>query len=115
MAVSLSSPARVRMKPRGISPEALEILLELGEAAPAPGGRQVVFVETRRAQGTGSTCEAHSRARSPEAALRRHGCARDGGDGRSPLPAPGACGALRPRHDNPSRSARLSVRHFDLL
>ena len=45
MTVSLSTHARVRMQQRGISPEALEILFELGEASPAPGGGQVIFLE----------------------------------------------------------------------
>ena len=45
MTVSLSAHARVRMQQRGVSPEALEILLELGEVAPASGGRQIVFLE----------------------------------------------------------------------
>jgi hypothetical protein len=33
------------MQQRGISPEALELLLELGEIAPAPGGQQLVFLQ----------------------------------------------------------------------
>jgi hypothetical protein len=45
MTVSLSTHARVRMQQRGISPEALEILLELGQVSPAPGGRQVFFLD----------------------------------------------------------------------
>jgi Domain of unknown function (DUF4258) len=45
MSQSLSPHARVRMQQRGISPQALELLLDLGHTAPAPGGRQVVFVE----------------------------------------------------------------------
>jgi hypothetical protein len=45
MSQSLSTHARVRMQQRGISPQALELLLDLGHAAPAPGGRQVVFVD----------------------------------------------------------------------
>lgn len=45
MSQSLSPHARVRMQQRGISPEALELLLELGETVPAPGGGQVVFLE----------------------------------------------------------------------
>ena len=45
MTVSLSTHARVRMQQRGISPKALELLLELGETSPAPGGGQVIFVE----------------------------------------------------------------------
>jgi hypothetical protein len=45
MTVCLSTHARVRMQQRGISPEALELLLELGETMPAPGGGQVVFLE----------------------------------------------------------------------
>jgi hypothetical protein len=53
MTVHLSSHARVRMQQRGISPEALEILLELGETSPAPGGRQVVFLERARRQELG--------------------------------------------------------------
>ena len=45
MTVSLSTHARVRMQQRGISPEALEILLELGQVSPAPGGRQVLYLD----------------------------------------------------------------------
>ena len=45
MTVSLSTHARVRMQQRGISPEALEILLELGDTSPAPGGGQVIYLE----------------------------------------------------------------------
>ena len=45
MTVSLSTHARVRMQQRGISPEALEILFELGQVSPAPGAAQVVFLE----------------------------------------------------------------------
>lgn len=45
MTVSLSLHARVRMQQRGISSEALEILFELGDACPAPGGGQVIFIE----------------------------------------------------------------------
>ena len=45
MSQSISTHARVRMQQRGISPQALELLLDLGSTAPAPGGRQVVFVE----------------------------------------------------------------------
>lgn len=45
MSVSLSAHARVRMQQRGISPEALEILFELGQVSRAPGGRQIVFLE----------------------------------------------------------------------
>jgi hypothetical protein len=41
------------MQQRGISPEALEILFELGEIAPAPGGRQVVFLEHAHRQELG--------------------------------------------------------------
>ncbi|MBS0380751.1 MAG: hypothetical protein JSS29_19900 [Proteobacteria bacterium] len=36
------------MQQRGISPEALELLLELGESAPAPGGGQLIFIERGR-------------------------------------------------------------------
>jgi hypothetical protein len=45
MTVSLSTHARVRMQQRGISPEALQILLELGQVSPAPGGRQLLFLD----------------------------------------------------------------------
>lgn len=45
MTVSLSTHARVRMQQRGISPEALEILFELGETSPAPGGGQLICLE----------------------------------------------------------------------
>jgi hypothetical protein len=45
MTVSLTTHARVRMQQRGISPEALELLFELGEIAPAPGGRQLLFLQ----------------------------------------------------------------------
>ena len=45
MTVSLSTHARVRMQQRGISAEALEILLELGQVSPAPGGGQVLFLD----------------------------------------------------------------------
>jgi hypothetical protein len=42
---SLSTQARVRMQQRGISPEALDLLFDIGHVATAPGGRQIVFVE----------------------------------------------------------------------
>jgi Domain of unknown function (DUF4258) len=45
MSMAISAHARRRMQQRGISPQALELLLDLGHAAQAPGGRQVVFVE----------------------------------------------------------------------
>jgi hypothetical protein len=41
------------MQQRGISPEALAILLELGEVSAAPGGRQVVFLERAQRQELG--------------------------------------------------------------
>ena len=50
MTVSLSTHAQVRMQQRGISPEALEILFELGETSPAPGGGQVIFLERANRQ-----------------------------------------------------------------
>ena len=53
MTVSLSTHARVRMQQRGISPEGLEILLELGQVSPAPGGRQIVFLERAQRQELG--------------------------------------------------------------
>jgi hypothetical protein len=53
MTVFLTTHARVRMQQRGISPEALELLFELGEASPAPGGRQVLFLERRDQQELG--------------------------------------------------------------
>lgn len=58
MTVSLSPHARMRMQQRGISPEALDLLLELGEAAPAPGGKQIVFIEhvQRRELGRRGKC-----------------------------------------------------------
>ncbi|MBS0367524.1 MAG: hypothetical protein JSR67_17040 [Proteobacteria bacterium] len=45
MSVSLSAHARMRMQQRGISPAALQILFELGEACPAPGGGEVVYLD----------------------------------------------------------------------
>ena len=58
MTVSLSPHARVRMQQRGVSPEALELLLELGATAPAPGGKQIVFIERaqRRELGRRGKC-----------------------------------------------------------
>jgi hypothetical protein len=53
MTVHLSSHARVRMQQRGISPEALEILFELGETSPAPGGRHVVYLDRARRREVG--------------------------------------------------------------
>jgi hypothetical protein len=41
------------MQQRGISAEALEILFELGEASPAPGGGQVIFLERAERQELG--------------------------------------------------------------
>lgn len=45
MTVSLSTHARVRMQQRGISPAALELLFDLGQVSPAPGGGEVVFLQ----------------------------------------------------------------------
>jgi hypothetical protein len=45
MSLALSTHARVRMQQRGISPEALELLFELGQVSSAAGGRQLVFLE----------------------------------------------------------------------
>jgi hypothetical protein len=50
---ALTDHTRIRMQQRGISPEALEILLELGEESTAPGGRQVVFVDRTRREELG--------------------------------------------------------------
>jgi hypothetical protein len=48
MTVSLSTHARVRMQQRGISSEALELLLDLGRTVRAPGGQHLVFIEHSR-------------------------------------------------------------------
>ena len=58
MNVSLSTHARLRMQQRGISSVALALLLELGETAPAPGGKQIVFIEhaQRRELGRRGKC-----------------------------------------------------------
>ena len=53
MTVSHSTHARVRRQQRGISPEALEILLELGATSRAPGGRQLIFLERAHRQELG--------------------------------------------------------------
>jgi len=53
MTVSLTTHAGVRMQQRGISSEALELLFELGETSPAPGGGQVIFLERRDGQELG--------------------------------------------------------------
>lgn len=45
MSIVLSHHARVRMQQRGITPEALAILFEIGAVGSASGGCQVVFVD----------------------------------------------------------------------
>jgi hypothetical protein len=41
------------MQQRGISPQALEILFELGEITPAPAGHQLVFLQRAHRQELG--------------------------------------------------------------
>ncbi len=43
-AIHLTQHARVRMQQRGIAPEALAMLLEIGQVGFASGGRHVVFI-----------------------------------------------------------------------
>ena len=43
MSFTLTDHARVRMQQRGISPKALELLFELGDVSPAPGGMEMVY------------------------------------------------------------------------
>jgi hypothetical protein len=43
--IPLTTHARVRMQQRGIAPDALAMLLEIGRVGYAPGGCQIVFIE----------------------------------------------------------------------
>lgn len=45
MSIVLSHHARVRMQQRGIAPEALAILLEIGRVGATSGGCQIVFID----------------------------------------------------------------------
>ena len=45
MSISLSHHARVRMQQRGIAPEALAILFEVGQVGAASGGCQIVYID----------------------------------------------------------------------
>ena len=53
MSHQLTTHARLRMQQRGISPEALVILLELGEVSDVPGGKQVVYLGRARREEIG--------------------------------------------------------------
>lgn len=44
-AMSLSTHARVRMQQRGITAQAIAMLLEVGRAGSAGGGREIVFLD----------------------------------------------------------------------
>lgn len=45
MSISLSHHARVRMQQRGIAPEALAILFEVGQVGAVSGGCQIVYID----------------------------------------------------------------------
>ena len=69
MSIVLSHHARVRMQQRGIAPEALAMLFEIGQVEAASGGCQVVFIDNNERRRLSRSGKARFRRRDQIASL----------------------------------------------
>jgi len=67
--ITLSHHARVRMQQRGITPEALAMLLEIGQVGVASGGCQVVFIDRQERRRLSRLAQPRGRGRDRLSAL----------------------------------------------